>query len=348
MDPLQREQRIQTVCLLAITIVVVAVSLRWLQPIMIPLVLAVFFSFALSALVDWLVQRWRFPRPLALIFTLLLAALAFTVAVGLISTSIRQLAANADVYQNYISRLSARGVDALPLEKLGLRREDVLKPLNQMSLQSVGSMLLGTANTLMTLLSQSFLVMIFLIFLMIGRPANRAKLRGVWAEAERRVKRYLLTKAAISAATGFLVGLVLWLLDVDLAVVFGLFAFLLNFIPNLGSIIATLLPLPVLLANTNVSTTTAVLAILIPGAIQMTIGNILEPRIMGQKLDLHPITILIALIFWGMLWGLPGMFLGVPITVVLAILCARLEHTRPAAHLLAGRLDLLFGEDASE
>ncbi len=344
MNFFQREERIQTVCLLVLTIIALAMALRWLQPIMIPLVLAIFFSFGLSFAIDYLQRSLRFPRFLAAGATLLAAGLLFFLVALLVSASVRQLATDADAYQANISKLIVKATEALPLQKLGIREEDVQKPIDELSLESVGATLLGTANTLLTLLSQSFLVLLFLVFLMIGRPLERPPFTGVLAEIESRIKRYIITKAAISGATGFMVGLILWVLGVDLAIVFGLFAFLLNFIPNLGSIIATLLPVPVLLASPNLSTTTALLAILIPSSIQLTMGNLIEPRIMGQSLDLHPISILTALIFWGMLWGLPGMFLGVPITVVLVILFGRLEHTRPFAHLLAGRLDLLFNQ----
>ena len=102
-----------------------------------------------------------------------------------------------------------------------------------------------------------------------------------------------------------LVGTVLAVLGIDLALVFGLFAFLLNFIPSVGSLIATLLPLPIVLMSPDVSVLVAVLAIGVPGGIQFTIGNVLEPKIMGDALDLHPVAILMALILWGMLWAFP-------------------------------------------
>jgi AI-2 transport protein TqsA len=157
-------------------------------------------------------------------------------------------------------------------------------------------------------------------------------------EIESRIERYVALKALLSGATGILVGGVLAVLGIDLAMVFGLFAFLLNFIPSIGSVVATLLPLPVVLVSPDVSLGTAVLAIAIPGAIQFGIGNVLEPKLMGDALDLHPITILMALIVWGMLWGIVGMLLATPITAIMRMLFERLEMTRPLANLLAGRI----------
>ena len=139
-------------------------------------------------------------------------------------------------------------------------------------------------------------------------------------------------------------GLTLLILDVPLAMVFGLLAFLLNFIPNIGSAIATLLPLPVVLVDPQVSALSAILALAIPGAIQGVMGNVVEPRMMGDSLDLHPVAILMSLIFWGMLWGVIGMLLATPITAVLKIFLERFDGSRPLAELMAGRLNGLTEE----
>ena len=145
-----------------------------------------------------------------------------------------------------------------------------------------------------------------------------------------------MLQTLISMATGLLVGGVLTLLDVPLAMVFGLFAFLLNFIPSIGSIIATLLPVPVVLVSPEVSSGAATLAIALPAAIQFVVGNIISPKVMGDSLQLHPVTILLALTVWGSLWGIVGMLLATPITAVMRMLLERLEATRPLARLMAG------------
>jgi len=118
-------------------------------------------------------------------------------------------------------------------------------------------------------------------------------------------------------------------------------AFLLNFIPSIGSIVATLLPLPVVLVSPDVSGLTIILALVLPGAVQMFIGNVVEPKVMGDELDLHPVTILLSLMIWGAIWGIVGMLLATPIVAVMKIFFERSELTRPVADLLAGRLDRL-------
>jgi AI-2 transport protein TqsA len=122
-----------------------------------------------------------------------------------------------------------------------------------------------------------------------------------------------------------------------MAWLFGLLVFLLNFIPNIGSIVATLLPIPV--AVTQFQDPWMVLAVVaIPGAIHLTIGNLIAPRLMGRGVELHPVTVLLALAFWGLLWGIVGMVLAVPIVAVVRIVLGRFGTTRPVAELLAGRL----------
>ncbi|MHC4592850.1 MAG: AI-2E family transporter [Planctomycetota bacterium] len=212
-------------------------------------------------------------------------------------------------------------------------------PLVKVPVEAAGSMLVGTTTAVANVLSNGLLVLIFTCFLLFGTAAGRQSHASVLGEIESNIRRYIVTKVFISGATGTLVGLVLWMLGVELALVFGLLAFLLNFIPNVGSVIATLLPLPVVIVSPNVTPVAAVLAIAIPGSIQFVIGNVLEPRIMGESVDLHPITVLLALIFWGMLWGVVGMFLAVPMTAIMRILLARSELTAPVARVLTGRGD---------
>ncbi len=336
----QSEQRIQTVCLIALTTVVVAAALYWLAPVMVPFVLAVFIAMGLAPCIELPVRLLRVPRAVALATTLALAIVMLTLLASLVTSSLGQLTARRDTYQQQVRALIDRAVDVLPAEILGIDTEQGFDPLAKIPSGAVGRVLLSTTNALLDLLSKSFLVLIFVIFLLLGGSGG-ALPDGVWRDITWQVQRYLATKALLSMATGVLVGGTLALLGVDLAMAFGLFAFLLNFIPSIGSIIATLLPLPVVLLSPEVSPLVAVLAILIPGIIQVTIGNGIEPKVMGDALDLHPVTILLALIFWGMLWGIPGMLLATPITAVMKILLSRLEYTRGLADLLAGRINTL-------
>ncbi|HOI09037.1 MAG TPA: AI-2E family transporter [Myxococcota bacterium] len=197
-------------------------------------------------------------------------------------------------------------------------------------------LLLRLLNNVALWAGNLLLVLVFVVYLVGGRTPTTHK-SGIWREIDTRVKRYILVKFATSALTGVLVAGILSILGLDLAVVFGVLAFLLNFIPSVGSIIATLLPLPVALVQYD-TTMMVVLVLLIPGTVQLTIGNLIEPKIMGSALSLHPITVLLALVFWGILWGIAGMLLAAPITAVLKIVLDRVPGAHPIARLLEGEL----------
>jgi AI-2 transport protein TqsA len=126
--------------------------------------------------------------------------------------------------------------------------------------------------------------------------------------------------------------------------VFGFLAFLLNFIPTIGAVVATLLPVPVIVLSPDLSVATQVLAVAIPAAIQAVIGSFIQPKVLGRSFGLHPVSILLALIFFGMIWGLVGAFLATPITAVIKIVLERIPATRFVAALLAGT----YGESAEQ
>jgi AI-2 transport protein TqsA len=329
--------RVQTICLVVLATIAVGAALHWLGPVMVPFVLGVFIAQTVAPLVDLQVRHARLPRWLALVSTLAIAAVLLMLLASFVSASVRQLSANADDYAAQLARLLETLVDMLPREAGQLVRETDVRRLLGSPVQTVAGLLMGTTNAILDLLSKSLLVFLFVCFLLIGSEGHSTP-GGVWPEVRVRVQRFLAIKTVVSAATGALVGLVLALLGIDLAMVFGLFAFLLNFVPSLGSVVATLLPLPVVLVSPHVSAGAAVAAIVLPGCIQFLIGNVLEPRIMGERLDLHPVTVLLSLVVWGMLWGIVGMLLATPITAVLKMLLDRFEGARWLSDLMAGRL----------
>jgi AI-2 transport protein TqsA len=203
------------------------------------------------------------------------------------------------------------------------------------------------------ILENGALVVIFLVLLLAGghRTAARRDVlpaaacgigAGLQDEIAGHVQRYTLQMILLSAVTGVLVGGTLAILGVRFALVFGFLAFLLNFIPTIGAIVATLLPLPVVLLGPQLSVTTQVLALAIPAVIQAFIGNFIQPRLLGRSFGLHPVSILLALIFFGMIWGLVGAFLATPITAVIKIVLERIPATRFIGELLAGT----YGEAA--
>lgn len=330
------EQRIQTVCLIVLSTIAVVVCLHWLKPVVVPFVWAVFFSIILGPLVSLLTRRLRLPRSLALVVTLLVVFVGVVILGALIASSIRDFASTANQYSETVERLFKKAAATGILQKLGIPHGEEADLGSLIPTGTMRRIFLAMTNAFLSLLSWGLMVMLFVIFLMVGQNVREGPSKGVMGEIETGVKSYISTKVLVSAATGLLVFIVLAMLGVPYAISFGAFAFLLNFIPTIGSVISTLLPLPILLLTPGISWTTAILAIAIPGVIQLSMGNAVEPKMMGKSLGLHPIAVLLALIFWGMIWGFDGMILAVPITAVVKIVLEKIEITSSVARIMAG------------
>ncbi len=323
---------------MVIATVAAGVALFWLRSMLIPFVVAGFIAIGLRPLISFQMRRLKLPRALAVITTLLLAFVLLGGMYMVVSNSVVELTANVKAYGERAGQLLDYAVDTLHLEKVGFDSDTLVD--NSIALLQTG--IVGTTRAVGNLLSQSVLVLLFVCFMVFGAGA-RTHTPG---QMEGSIQLYITTKVVLSAITGILVGLILWLLGVDLALGFGLMTFLLNFIPSIGSIIATLLPLPMVLLVPESSPLTVLLVLVLPGTVQLVIGNVIEPRIMGKSFGLHPVAIIMALIFWGVLWGIPGMFLGTPLTAIAKVMLARDEFTSPAARLLEGRLDIDAGGGA--
>ena len=325
--------------MMVLAAVAIAGALHFTRQVMVPFVLAIFISYLVSPLVDFLRVQCRIPRPVAVTMALLVGAGLFTLMGLLVTSSTQNLLqpANLQLYQDRIVAVVMKFVDIFESRNIDIG-QDLIATLRDPNLQDlpIVNMLRTTVGAAFGVVVNGVLVFIFVIYLLIGRNPNQFR-EGFYAQIDRKIRSYIVIKFITSATTGLLTWIILSLFGLDLALVFGVMAFLLNFIPSIGSVIATLLPLPIALIQFESGVAIA-LVILLPGAVQFTIGTIVEPLVMGEGLDLHPVTILLALVFWGLLWGPVGMLLAAPITAVVRIVLGRLEITRPVAELLAGRL----------
>ena len=337
-DLAQQQQKIQTLCLLFIAFLAVSVGMLWLRQVMVPFALALFLAAALNPLIDLQIHRLHFKRSLAVFGAFVLTVALIVLVVSLISTAVQQISANSGLYEARITQLATDVMEKLPLERLGVDEEKLKDPLSLIPFSKAGGIAVTVVEGLGSLLSNGVLVLIFVLFLILGKSADAPPATGAVKEASEKIQRYLITKLFVSATTGILTGVTLAILGVEPAFLFGFFAFILNFIPNIGSAISVLLPLPIVLVDPSISGTTAILALAIPAAIQFGIGNGIEPKLMGQSLGLHPVTVLLALIYWGVLWGFIGMLLSVPITAVMKIIFERSPVTLPFARLMEGKL----------
>jgi predicted PurR-regulated permease PerM len=209
------------------------------------------------------------------------------------------------------------------------------------------------SNSFIVFLKDAFMVVLFVVFLLIEASYFREKIevafenkrsgviKKISADVARQVSRYLSMKFFISLATGVVVAIGLGIVGLEFAIVWGVIQFILNFVPNIGSIaVGVGASLFALLQFWPEPGPIIMVALVMLGA-NMIIGNILEPKIMGDNLGLSPIIVLIALVFWGWIWGFAGMILAVPMMVIIKILCENVPVLEPLSILLGSHKAVL-------
>ncbi|MBW3541495.1 MAG: AI-2E family transporter [Planctomycetes bacterium] len=342
-DPLREERMwLMAGALAVLAVVALGAALIYTQSVMIPFVLAVFLASLVSPLVDAQVLKLRFPHWLAVGVAMVVVLAVLGLAGMVFVLAVDAVAEGAYEYSASFAHLLSEGLEQLGRWGFNVREAEIEA---QLRLRTIG-VITRTAETILNLLTSVAIVLVFVVFLLVGRDPHAA-LSGVYAEIDVRIRRYLGTLFGLSLITGVLVGSLLAAFHLPMAWLFGLLTFLLNFIPSLGSVIATLLPIPIAVAEFETWPQVAAV-ILLPGAVQALIGYFLQPKLMGRGLELHPVTILLALAFWGLLWGLAGMVLAVPITATLRIVLVRFPITRPVGELLAGHLPGIVDHEAAD
>jgi predicted PurR-regulated permease PerM len=211
-----------------------------------------------------------------------------------------------------------------------------------------GSAVFSLFNYSSGLLGTVFMMLIYTIFIFIEESSFRKKLKKAFPESQKfentvlmiekvesSVSKYLVLKTLICLSTGILSYIVLLAVGVDFPVFWAFLIFLLNYIPVLGSYVATILP--VLFSFLQFGDfTPGLLVLLFVGAIQVVIGNFVDPRVMGNSVNLSPLVIIISLAFWGAIWGIVGMFLSVPLMVIVVVAFSKMPRFRPFAILMTG------------
>ena len=314
------------------------------RPVLVPLALAILIWQLINAVSARLQQiefagytprRWH-----QLVAAIVLTGLAVWLAVNLIVRNVGAVSANASVYEANLLALLPRiaGLFGLPAPESvsdlmdQIRLDVLIRSISAALAGFVGSIGLVALYVAFMLVEQkTFVRKIDFLFPDLGKAsAVRAALNDI----ESRIERYLWIKTLTSLATAGLSWLVLVLVGCQNASFWALVVFMLNYIPVVGSFVGAVFPALLVLVQFG-SFGAFFVALIGLGAVQIGIGSVLEPRLMGSSLNLSPLAILVALAVWGGLWGITGMLLCVPITVILMIVCAHFESTRPLAILLS-------------
>lgn len=341
------QQKLMLGLLFVVAFFVVGVILNELRTVLLPFTIALLLSNIFKPVVTYLKGK-RVPTIVALFVVLLSSAIVLFLLSLILYSSIDTFAQELPKYQDRVTRSIQSGI--LSIQEFAARFDVTLEGFwwrNAIQLSSITSALTSGIGSFITLASYTFLIILFMLFILAesGEFSSRvrkafpsgqaAHIAAILGNIDDQVRQYLLTKTMISAATGVLTSVILWILGVDFALLWGFLAFLLNFIPNIGSVIATLLPFSLSLLQFE-TFSVPLLVLLLLGGVQVTMGNVVEPKVMAFSLNLSALVILISLIFWGWLWGMWGMILAVPFTATLKIVFENIEPLRPISILMSG------------
>ena len=263
-------------------------------------------------------------------------------AANIVAAAPRYGARLAEVYEDFMDRFPGEEPAAL---------QDLLDRID------FESYVRALVTSIAGIAANGALVFLYLVFLMLERPFFQAKLKSLFPDERKRasvdhivkqvnhdIRTYLGVKTFVSIITAVLAFGIMWFVELDFAAFWALLIFIFNFIPNIGSLIATALPAALALVQFESFRPFVIIVVGIT-VIQMVIGNYTEPRLMGRTLNMSPLAVILCLVFWGMLWGVAGMFLSVPVTAVIAIVLSHFESTRWISVLVSRAGDVPIRRD---
>lgn len=320
----------------AILFIIMCIALA--KDMILPLLLAIFLSIILIRPVVYLVTK-KVPYTIAVVLILFLTTTIFIIIGSVVGNSLSNFLSDLPQYEIRIiglfeimnHKFNAMGID--------INTEQLFKSINPTSMMNFTSDLVSNLGEL---ISDSFVILLITIFLLLEAPSFLDKSVAVERyyntsfkhldKVGKDVRHYLSIKTMISALTGLFIWFWLWILGIDYAILWGVVAFLLNYIPNVGSIIAAIPTL--LLALIQLGISGFIWTGLGYFLANFVMGNILEPKILGKGLGLSTLVVLLSLIFWGYILGPVGMFLSVPLTITIKIMLENGEKTQWIAILL--------------
>lgn len=320
--------------------------LKELQSILLPLFVAIIISFVFLPLYNLLVKK-KVPSALAIVIVLLCIILISNIASVMIITSINSFSADFPKYEEKFVRMYDDIVHRLnlsPAELESLHKSVDIKKLVMSG--SLTSFITGIFSSITALMGNYILILFYVIFILSEAGSIRERMKVAFSRENqqtlthtvsdifRGVKDYIAGKTLLSFIQAVVIGTFLWIVGVDFFFVWAFMFFISDFIPNFGSLIVTIfVALVMLLQFDSIVTPIVVVAILI--VIQNLKGNIIEPKIFGQRLDLSPLLLFFSLVFWGYIWGIMGMILSVPIMSMVKIILMNIPATKPYAILMS-------------
>lgn len=311
------------------------------KSLLVPLVIAVFIWFLIKAMAVGIKHKVKIQYSFINYSLATLILLSFIIfPIQLVASSVPDVIEALPTYEANILRLFESVIAKSPVD-LPTITQGIKDNLH------IASVLSTIANGLKGFTGNLLLVLLYIGFLfaeqntmknkMLATAENISQRRNIQTiinHINKRVTTYIWVKTQLSLLTAIVSYLIMLAIGLDFAIFWALLIFIFNFIPNIGSFIGTIFP--ALLAIVQFDTLAPAAIVLIGiGFIQFAIGNILEPKLMGDSLNLSPLTIMFSLILWGSIWGIAGLFLSVPITVIIVIILSEFPSTRPIAILFS-------------
>jgi AI-2 transport protein TqsA len=324
--------------LAAAAFVIIVAGLKAAAPILAPLVLAAIIAIISLPALRWL-RRRRVPFPLAIALTVLVDVAVLVVFALIILQAVAEFRTVAPAYLERVHQIEASAIARLQAwgyEVSSVPYREVLNPEMLLSLAT------GAALRITEIVGMTLLIVLYLVFMLVESAGLSLKIRRAFGDQTGDVSRmsrvvsdvqkYLTLKTLVSLATGILIGASAAMLGVDFALFWGFLAFVLNYVPSIGSILAAIPAVLVALLQLGFPTAAALAGIFI--VVNVVIGSILDPIIVGRRLGLSTLVVLFSLIFWGWTWGIIGMFVALPLTAAAKIVMESSIGFRPMAVLL--------------
>jgi len=314
-----------------------------------PFIIALLFSFAIIALADSYkkipIGKWRLPGFFAMLFSLGTYIVIFWLLGRMLGSQIQDVIALLPSYQAKMNILYINMLEYLHIPE----NMDLYSVFQKIDIPKLVTMVVSSVTDLFSKIGIILFYMLFILLeyryfgekiqKMCSSPTQSSRLKQTLQKIEADVKSYFVIKAFVSIVTGLLSYMIMRIMGLDFALFWALGICLLNFIPNIGSIIAVSFPIVLSLIQYETIYPFFIITIGLI-AVQIVMSSIIEPKFMGNKLNLSPLVILIALGFWGAMWWVTGMLLSVPLMVIINIIFSRFEATRPLAILLSEKWEL--------
>lgn len=324
----------------AAAFVVVIAGMKMAEPLLVPFMLSVFIALICSPPLVWLKAR-GVPAALAILIIISGVVLVGVIMGAIVGASINHFRQDIPLYQQRLQDMFAGVLNWLAGRGVTLDLAQIKSSFDPGAVMQVAGNTLASLGNVMT---NAFLILLTVVFILaeeIGFSEKLKRARGESMTTMAAIKRftgsvnqYLAIKSLLSLLTGFLVMIWLWIIGVDYPVMWGLLAFLLNFVPTVGSILAAVPA--VLLALIQLGVFNSMLALVGYLVVNILVGNLLEPKMMGRGLNLSPLVVFLSLVFWGWVLGPVGMLLSIPLTIMVKIALESDDKTRWIGIILGG------------